>query len=67
MKVFLLCKEGKVLRGKILEDALDHLDKSFLLCGPGIDDSVSIKELSIFILNILVCKTLKRFSETCHF
>ena len=33
-------KEGKVLRRQKQKDALDYLDKSFLLYGPGIDDSV---------------------------
>ena len=33
-------KEGRVLRRQIQKDALDHLDESFLLYGPGIDDSV---------------------------
>ena len=33
-------KEGRVLRRQIPKDALDHLDESFLLYGPGIDDSV---------------------------
>ena len=60
-------KEGRVLRRQIQKDALDHLDKSFLLYGPGIEDCVSIKELSSFILNFLVCITLKRFSEACYF
>ena len=40
MKVPLLCKEGRVLRRQIQKDALDHLDKIFLLYEPGIDDSV---------------------------
>ena len=33
-------KEGRVLRRQIQKNALNHLDKSFLLYGPGIDDSV---------------------------
>ena len=33
-------KEGRVLRRQIQKDALDHFDESFLLYGPGIDDSV---------------------------
>ena len=33
-------KEGRVLRRQIQKDALDHLDESFSLYGPGIDDSV---------------------------
>ena len=33
-------KEGRVLRRQIQKDALNHLDESFLLYGPGIDDSV---------------------------
>ena len=33
-------KEGRVLRRQIQNDALDHFDESFLLCGPGIDNSV---------------------------
>ena len=33
-------KEGRVLRRQIQKDALDHLDESFLLYGPGIDESV---------------------------
>ena len=33
-------EEERVLRRQIRKDALDHLDESFLLYGPGIDDSV---------------------------
>ena len=33
-------EEGRVLRRKIQKDALDYSDESFLLYGPGIDDSV---------------------------
>ena len=33
-------KEGRVLRRQIQKDALDHLDESFLLYGPVIDNSV---------------------------
>ena len=33
-------KEGRVLRRQIQKGALDHLDESSLLYGPGIDDSV---------------------------
>ena len=33
-------KEGRVLRRQIQKDALDHLDESFLLYGPGIDNSM---------------------------
>ena len=33
-------EEGRILRRQIQKDALDHLDESFFLYGPGIDDSV---------------------------
>ena len=33
-------KEGRVLRRQIQKDALGHVDESFLLYGPGIDDFV---------------------------
>ena len=33
-------KDVRVLRRQIQKDALDHLDESFLLYEPGIDDSV---------------------------
>ena len=61
-------KEGRALRRQIQKDALDHLDGSFLLYWPRHRRfCVSIKKLSSFILNFLMCKILKRFSETCYF
>ena len=33
-------KGGRVSRRQIQKDVIDHLDESFLLYGPGVDDSV---------------------------